>query len=49
MVFNDESKMLSKMDSDDKLFGETQSPQKKMTITMEGKQIEINPEECQIY
>lgn len=50
LVFNDETKVLSKMNANDKLFERPQSNQTQMykTVTVQVKKTE-NPEECRIY
>lgn len=45
LVFNNETKQLSKMNADDKLFEQEQSKQQpQMCITMNGQKVQINPE-----
>lgn len=45
LVFNDETKQLSKMSASDKLFEQQQSKQQgQMTMTYQGKSVQINPE-----
>lgn len=54
MVFNNESKLLSKMDEDDDLFKKPQAQQKTnrpmiVIQTGNGQKVAMNPEECSIY
>ena len=44
LVFNDETKMLSKMTADDKLFEQQeQQAKQQMVMTYQGRKVEINP------
>jgi hypothetical protein len=49
LVFNHETKMLSKMGADDKLFERPKSNQTQMNKTIQIQKVELNPEECRIY